>query len=323
MKKGLMILAILSMLMFGNAAVSLAAADGDDDDDSAVAVNRFAPTVTVAAPNSLKLNISGLILATYDTEAKDDRFEARLNFGYKISDKVSAHLKFKSKDINDVNKKKATLWTNEAYTSIITDYGKLKVGMFEYKTYNTIVLENGWAILGKVKSPFAVGYISNPLWRVFTFSGIYSADESGRGEYDANEPIYNDASVITLKYKKGPINADINYAMNMKSGSDLAHDDAWIVNAAYRVNKYANLRLHWGQNEKEKRAAVWGSDLSFGKAYATFEYDSKEEIASDFNRWGYRVGYYFKNDAMRLEFRNKHVSRSAAIVPEVRFYTFF
>lgn len=281
--------------------------------------------LTMAASVLAAVGIVGDYTMTYDFNGEKDKNEINIDWSGKNNDVVSWLIRSKLTDKGAAGGVQ-NLWMNEGYITIKQSYGNFQVGMWEIKTYNTSILDNGDATFGKMKGLLTLGYTAPQFFDGFIGKVVYLRDNGTASEQDAKIASADGAYVITLGYAAPSKKWGFDYNIvdtNMNAPCD---DLEWVrvpaQEAGYALNAFVypfdNLRLymHLGTNNEaasgvELNRAIGGVYFSFGKAFAQFEYNFEGITATDdFNTYGYKLGYNWSN-SITTEWRHSDKASSA------------
>lgn len=276
-----------------------------------------------------EVKVSGEITATYDTEADEDardEIEAVLKLESQLTDTMKVFVEAKADDLekysydrgdnSDGSRVTGTIegdrqnfWLNQSYLLDKFDNGiSLKLGMWENKFYNTKLIDNGDAVVGKIKPAFGIGFISPELAEGLNIAVNYYADHNDPGTYDAKEGNDSGAYSVGLLYKKGIFDASLYFVDGVaKSGGNDEYGDAYVLNLSAALNDNINLILHYGDNADEQNVCIIGAHAKFGRLYLEGEYDLADEAHGDgWNAYAARVGYKISN-GFKMEYRYKEI----------------
>jgi hypothetical protein len=293
--------------------------------------------MTMTAAVFAAVTVVGDYTLTYDFNAQKDKNEVNFDFSGKNNDVVSWMVRTKLTDKNMKYAGVQDLWMNEAYFTIKQSYGTFQLGMWEVKTYNTSILDNGDSTFGKLKGLLTVGYTAPQFFAGFIGKVVYFRDNNGPSpassttENDAKIPNADGAYVITLGYAAPSKKWGFDYNIVDTNMNYLTVGGEWIYeadqDAGYALNIFVypldNLRLyaHIGQNSEcyagaaEYERMIGGAYISFGKWFAQGEYNFEE--INTFNAYGYKLGYNFTN-SITAEWRHSDKSLGSMGAQELR-----
>jgi hypothetical protein len=288
--------------------------------------------MTMTAAVFAAVTIVGDYTLTYDFNAQKDKNEVNLDFSGKNNDVVSWLVRTKFTDAKTFTVPTGitviinSLWMNEAYFTIKQSYGSFQLGMWEIKSYNTSILDNGEATFGKLKSMLSVGYTAPQFFAGFIGKVVYMRDNNAASDNDGKIANADGAYMITLGYAAPSKKWGFDYNIvdtNMNSTDGVSAPPVhWTPvptqEAGYALNAFVypldNLRLyvHAGHNNESGVGfdrMIGGAYLSFGKWFTQAEYNF-EEIAPAFNMYGYKLGYNFSN-SVSAEWRHSDKASAA------------
>ena len=283
-------------------------------------------TISIAA-----VSIKGDTTYTSDFSVDDpngdvdqNKLELNLFFSNIISDTVDWTLRFYASNntyLKNDGKDSGLVgpWIREAYSNVKGDWGKLRFGLFEIKTYNSIgiLADNTDSVYGRIKEPFALGYTSPEIAPGLTVGLVYLLDGE-QSMWDNRVKVNDGAYVATLAYKNGMFYTDLNL-VNTAVDED---EDGYVFNVKVTPLEMLTFGLNLGENKQEKKVQI--VELMYNKInfYVKYGMDLNDDPETnfkgqDFTRSAYSIGYALKN-GITLEYRSKDLDEAKDPTQELR-----
>ncbi|NLW48621.1 MAG: hypothetical protein GXY86_15005 [Firmicutes bacterium] len=259
-----------------------------------------------------------------DGNVDQNKLELNLFFSNNISETVDWTLRFYASN-NTYQKSDGSEtglvgpWIREAYSNIKSDWGKLRFGLFEIKTYNSIgiLADNSDSVYGRIKEPFALGYTSPEITPGLTAGLVYLLDGE-KSMWDNRVKVNDGAYVATLAYKNGIIYTDLNLINTAVDGDK----DGYVLNVKVTPIEMLTIGLNMGENNQEKEVQILELQYKKDTFYAKYGMDLNDDAETnlkgqEFTRIAYCIGYVLKN-GITLEYRSKDLDETKDSTQELR-----